>query len=156
VFLIEKAVSRAHGADIDAEGRFSDRFTAGVHSVAVVYLGGNDRRPIELGEVTLDGDLERDVTLPGSRLSGTVRPAASATLPRDQRLYWTPEGKDHHARESTTIAPDGTYVVDALAAGRYTISGFPQALFDARGDPPVVEMSDDRPEATLDLVARPP
>ena len=45
---------------------------------------------------------------------------------------------------------------DEMPAGRYRIEGFPLALFDARGDPPVVDMADDRPEVTLDLFVKAP
>jgi hypothetical protein len=156
LLLIERTMSVGHSAQIDPSGRFSQQFPQGTYSVGVCYLGGAEHKPIEAGEITLDADVEKDLTLPGSRLHGTIRNVAETALPRDQRIYWTPDGKDYHAREAVTVSADGTYVVDGVPPGRYRIEGFPLALFDTRGDPPVVDIAADPAEVTLDLVARAP
>jgi hypothetical protein len=144
----------------DEEGRFSQRMAPGLYEAPNVSLPGVMRRevrarsPVRVGE----SDLSVDVELPGARVSGVVldratrEPLAKRT---DQWIAWTPEGKDHFARQSVHLGADGRFVLDGVLPGRYVLSGWPLALRDGAGRPSTFEVREGAAETTVEAHAVP-
>ncbi len=117
-------------------------------------LASHGLEELELGVFEVgDEDFVRDLVVPGTRLFGRVARADGPELnpPGNLQVSVRLEGHNYPgAVKGGSVARDGTYAIDGLAAGTYVLSLWPLAL-DGRDR---VIIADSDLELRLDLLAR--
>jgi RNA polymerase sigma-70 factor (ECF subfamily) len=141
----------------DAQGRFSDRVPAGPYAVNVNLLGRTLPRMYPAAErLVLEGDRVQDVTVPGARLSGSLRHADTREpfSPRGEKLYLQPKGAGREGWLGIALGSDGTFATVGVLPGTYEVLGWPTALSDSSGRPVTLEVKDSSPDLQLELYAK--
>jgi hypothetical protein len=144
---------------LDGGGAFAQPLEAGTYEVGVEVADG---RRFELGKISVpDVDLAEDLALPqGTRLSGRVRAIAAAggaepISPR-LRISIRLEGHDYPAGiHGVRVGPDGSFVFDAVAPGRYRVDAWPHRIAGTPEGFLTVEVAPGVPEIPLDIEVEP-
>lgn len=98
------------------------------------FAAGCPAAGFDLGELEVPpGDQVRDLVVPGTRLTGTLRPArADQALPAECGIRVRPKGHDYPAAfRRATLAADGRYWIDGLTPGEWHVGVWPGALLEA-------------------------
>ncbi len=119
---------------VGEDGRFTVRLARGRYQVKVNPPGQRDRLSIHEDLPIDSADLEQDIVLPGTRVSGRVRDPLTGEPGRGRHRHTVQahlEGQTHSAAfHRTLIAPDGRYAIDGLGPGVWRIGPSGTSLED--------------------------
>jgi hypothetical protein len=156
LFLQELGEDPAHTFhSVGPDGSFDLRLVPGRYAIRA-QLHPLDDSKAELDEVEVrDGQLERDLFLPGARLSGRVLRVDGGPLPDGPDSSIAARNEERNRMHTARIEPDGHFAIDALEPGVYVVNAHPLVL-DGGVDSLRVEILPGVPEVVLDIPVRLP
>jgi hypothetical protein len=138
------------------DGRFDLRLLPGTYRV----IGKPDAFSsfeVDLGEIVVPpGDFERDLVLPGARVSGVLRRSDGAPLSESSRLTVGLRAPDGKVGLRSVLADEASrFTIDAVEPGVYLLSTHPLVV-DGGGESLRLELLSGQDELVLDVFVRAP
>ena len=119
----DKHSSQYVESQFDAEGRYTHRLPPSEYTVVVspAQRGHDPHRPLRVALTVGERDQTSDLTIPGTRVRGTVRAFRRGDRVAFRRI--DPPG----VLGSTAVHADGTWILDGLTPGTWTLHVGPRA-----------------------------